>query len=127
MTEPFTQVLRRTIETLLIAAAGGIVFNLASFPAGWIAGSMVATGAVALAGRPLGIPQNLARAFYIVLGISIGAAVTPQTVIGMAHWPLLAPARARANITRVARSPRAFALLTARHLPCRAVTLSRLT
>jgi membrane AbrB-like protein len=49
---------------------------------------MVATAAAALAGRPLGIPQNLARAFYIVLGISIGAVATPQTVIGMAHWPL---------------------------------------
>src|SRR5579862_6222513 len=80
--------LRRTIETLLIAAAGGILFNLAKFPAGWIAGAMVATAAAALAGRPLGLPQTLARAFYIVLGISIGAVATPQTVIGMASWPL---------------------------------------
>lgn len=88
MAESLPQALRRTIETLLIAAAGGILFNLANFPAGWIAGSMVATATVALAGRPLGIPQNLARAFYIALGISIGAVATPQTVIGMAHWPL---------------------------------------
>ena len=88
MAEPLPQALRRTIETLLIAAAGGVVFNLASFPAGWIAGSMVATAAAALAGRPLGIPPTLARAFYIVLGISIGAVATPQTVVGMAHWPL---------------------------------------
>ncbi len=88
MAEPVPQALRRTIETLLIAAAGGILFNLARFPAGWIAGAMVATAAAALAGRPLGIPQNLARAFYIVLGISIGAVATPQTVAGMANWPL---------------------------------------
>jgi len=88
MAESLPQTLRRTLETLLIAAAGGILFNLASFPAGWIAGAMVATAAAALAGRPLGIPQNLARAFYIVLGISIGAVASPQTVIGMAQWPL---------------------------------------
>ncbi len=88
MAESVPQALRRTIETLAIAAAGGIFFNLASFPAGWIAGAMVFTAAAALAGRPLGIPQNLARAFYIVLGISIGAVATPQTVVGMANWPL---------------------------------------
>src|SRR6185437_270016 len=84
---PATQTLRRTIETLLIAAAGGIAFNLAHFPAGWIAGSMVFSAAAALAGRQLGLPNNLARAFYIVLGISIGAVATPKTVLGMTTWP----------------------------------------
>jgi hypothetical protein len=82
-----TQTLRRTIETLLIAATGGIVFNLAHFPAGWIAGSMIFSAAAALAGRPLGLPTNLARAFYIVLGISIGAVASPKTVLGMTTWP----------------------------------------
>jgi len=85
---PATQTLRRTTETLLIAAAGGIAFNLAHFPAGWIAGSMVFSAAAALAGRPLGLPNNLARAFYIVLGISIGAVATPKTVLGMTTWPV---------------------------------------
>ena len=80
--------LRRTLETLLIAGSGGILFNLAKFPAGWIAGSMICCAAAALAGRPLGLPVNLARGFYIVLGMSIGAVATPQTVIGMAAWPL---------------------------------------
>jgi membrane AbrB-like protein len=88
MPAPATQTLRRTIETLLIAGGGGILFNLAKFPAGWIAGSMICCAAAALAGRPLGLPNNLARAFYIVLGMSIGAVATPQTVIGMAAWPL---------------------------------------
>src|SRR5215470_2075705 len=88
MAESLPQTLRRTLETLLIAAAGGILFNLASFPAGWLAGSMVFTAAAAFAGRPLGIPQNLARAFFIILGTSIGAVATPQTVAGMATWPL---------------------------------------
>ena len=83
-----TQTLRRTIETLLIGGTGGILFNLAKFPAGWIAGSMICCAAAALAGRPLGLPHNLARAFYIVLGMSIGAVATPQTVLGMASWPL---------------------------------------
>jgi uncharacterized protein len=82
------QMLRRTIETLLFAAAGGWLFDLARFPAGWIAGSMVFTATAALAGRPLALPANLARMFYIVLGMSIGAAATPQTIAGMTKWPL---------------------------------------
>jgi membrane AbrB-like protein len=88
MPVPATQTLRRTIETLLIAAAGGLLFDLASFPAGWIAGSMIFSAAAALAGRPLGLPANLARAFYIVLGMSIGAVATPKTVLGVATWPM---------------------------------------
>ena len=75
-----SQTLRRTTETLLIAAAGGFLFDLAKFPAGWIAGAMVFSAVAALAGRPLGLPQNLARTFFIVLGMSIGAVATPQTV-----------------------------------------------
>jgi uncharacterized protein len=88
MAVPPPQKLRRTIETLLIAGTGGFLFDLAKFPAGWIAGAMVFTATAALLGRPLGIPQNLARAFFIVLGMSIGAVATPQTVAGMATWPL---------------------------------------
>jgi membrane AbrB-like protein len=78
---------RRTVETLLIAAVGGFLFNLAKFPAGWLAGAMVFCAAASLAGRPLGIPHNLARAFFIVLGMSIGGVATPATVAGMAAWP----------------------------------------
>jgi len=85
---PAAHTLLRTSETLLIAATGGILFDLARFPAGWIAGSMIFSAAAALAGRPLGLPTNLARAFYIVLGISIGAVATPKTVLGMTTWPL---------------------------------------
>ena len=88
MPVPATPSLRPTIETLLIAGAGGFLFDLAHFPAGWIAGAMVFSATASLAGRPLGLPHNLARAFYIVLGMSIGAVATPKTVAGMTIWPL---------------------------------------
>lgn len=88
MPVPATPTLRRTIETLLIAGAGGFLFDLARFPAGWIAGAMVFSATAALAGRPLGLPHNVARTFYIVLGMSIGAVATPKTVAGMTIWPL---------------------------------------
>jgi len=75
-------------ETLLTAAAGGILFNMAGFPAGWLAGAMVFAATAALAGRPIYVAQPLARACFIALGISIGSVATPETVAGMATWPL---------------------------------------
>jgi uncharacterized protein len=75
-------------ETLLTAALGGILFNLAQFPAGWLAGAMVFSATAALAGRPIYLPQPLARACFIALGISIGSVATPETIAGMASWPL---------------------------------------
>lgn len=85
---PLSQTLRRTVETLLVAGVGGLLFDLASFPAGWISGAMVFSATAALAGRDIGLPVNLLRVFFITLGLSIGAVATPKTVAGMAAWPL---------------------------------------
>jgi uncharacterized membrane protein AbrB (regulator of aidB expression) len=75
-------------ETLLVAFAGGFVFDLARFPAGWMAGAMVAVACAALAGRPVLMPTLLARSFFIALGITVGSIATPETVRGMVTWPL---------------------------------------
>jgi membrane AbrB-like protein len=79
--------LRRLVESLLIGATGGFLFDAAKFPAGWLAGAMVFAAAAALAGRPIYVPTPLARVFFITLGISIGGVVTPETLRGMATWP----------------------------------------
>jgi uncharacterized protein len=76
------------VETLLTATVGGVLLDLAGFPAGWLAGAMVFSAAAALAGRRMFVPQLLARVCFITLGISIGAVATPETVAGMASWPL---------------------------------------
>ena len=75
-------------ETLLVAFAGGFLFDLARFPAGWMAGAMVAVAIAALAGRPMFMPTLLARVFFIALGITVGGIATPDTVRGMMTWPL---------------------------------------
>lgn len=84
---PLTVALR-TAETLLIAAVGGIVFTLIGFPAGLIAGSVVAVAAAALIGRPMMIPLWLARVTFVLVGIALGAVVTPETLKGIAAWPI---------------------------------------
>jgi uncharacterized protein len=78
----------RTAESLLIGAAGGFLFNASKFPGGWLAGAMIFAAFAALAGRTVYVPRLFARASSIVMGVTIGGAVTPDTVHGMAAWPV---------------------------------------
>ena len=84
----FLTLFRRVVETLLIAFAGAFALGLAGFPAGWLSGAIVAVSAAALYGRPMFLPGMLARITYVAMGISIGGTVTPETLDGMATWPL---------------------------------------
>jgi uncharacterized protein len=74
-------------ETLLIAAAGGLIFTLLGLPAGLVSGSVLAVTGAALLGRPVKVPIPLARICYVVVGILLGAVVTPETLKGFATWP----------------------------------------
>ena len=89
MLPPFPkQTLIPYAETLLIAAAGGVTFTLIGVPAGLVSGSMLVTAAAALMGRPTKVPLSLARVCFVLIGILLGAVVTPATLRGMATWPM---------------------------------------
>jgi len=79
--------LRHFAETMAVGAAGGALFDLARFPAGWMAGSLLCVAVAALAGRPTHVPTTVSRVFFVCLGMIIGAVATPETVRGMATWP----------------------------------------
>lgn len=79
---------RHLAETLAVAAAGGATLGLTGFPAGWLSGSILAVAGASLAGRPMLIPTLLMRAIFVLIGISLGAVVTPETLHGMATYPL---------------------------------------
>ena len=83
---------RRTVfdvaETLLIALAGGVTFTLLQLPASLVSGSVLAVATAALLGRPVKIPLALARVCYVVVGILLGTVVTPDTLRGVAAWPV---------------------------------------
>lgn len=72
----------------MAAAAGGTALALAGLPGGWLSGAIIAVSTLALAGRPVQVPNALARVTYVVMGTSLGSTVTPETVAGMATWPL---------------------------------------
>jgi membrane AbrB-like protein len=82
---------RRTLldiaETLAIALAGGLTFTLLGLPAGLVSGSVLAVATAALLGRPVNLPLAFARVCYVIVGILLGAVVTPDTLRGVATWP----------------------------------------
>jgi membrane AbrB-like protein len=83
-----TAILRHVAETLAFAAAGGITLGLLGMPAGWLSGSILAVAGASLAGRPMSLPGPLMRTIFVLIGISLGAVVTPETLHGMATYPL---------------------------------------
>lgn len=74
--------------TIGVATLGGALFELAGLPAAWLSGALVASSALALAGFPARVPDGLRRIVFIVLGTSMGAAVTPETIAGIGTWPI---------------------------------------
>jgi uncharacterized protein len=83
-----SRTLIETAETLAIAFAGGLAFTLLGLPAGLISGSVLAVATAALSGLPVRVPIELARICYVVVGILLGAVVTPDTLRGVATWPV---------------------------------------
>lgn len=77
----------QVVETLVIAAIGGIGFSLVGVPAGLVSGSVLAVAIAALAGRPTRVPLWLARICFVLIGMLLGAVVTPETLGGIATWP----------------------------------------
>jgi len=79
---------RDVAETLAFAAAGGLTFGLLGMPAGYLSGSILVVGIAALAGRPMRIPLRTVQVLQVLIGITLGAVVTPETLRGIATYPL---------------------------------------
>jgi uncharacterized protein len=85
---PPRRIVLETIETLAVALAGGLAFTYLGLPAGLVSGSVLAVAVVALLGRPMRMPLLLARFCYVIVGILLGAVVTPETLRGVTTWPI---------------------------------------
>ena len=80
--------LLKTLETLAIGAAGGLLFLWAGLPGGLISGAMTAVGIAALSGRPMAVPPLLTQTVLILLGISLGSLVSRQLIQHVSSYPL---------------------------------------
>jgi membrane AbrB-like protein len=85
---PIKTVIWRTAETLSIAAVGGTTLTWLGFPAGLITGSLLGVALAGLAGRPVQVPVPLSRVISVLVGISLGAVVSPETLNGLVTFPL---------------------------------------
>src|SRR4029453_5119205 len=77
-----------TLETLVIGAAGGLLFLWANLPGGLISGAMATVGIAALAGRPVTMPPILTQSVLVLLGITLGSLVSRQLIQHMSAYPL---------------------------------------
>ncbi len=76
------------LTTLLVGAAGALLFRLADVPGGVMSGSMAAVALFSVPGWATSIGTILRLTALIFSGVSIGSAVTPETLRGIATYPL---------------------------------------
>ncbi len=77
--------------TLGLGAAGGTVAHLLQLPLGFLLGSLVVTGVIAVLGwrpfgRPITLPARLRFSFVPVIGVAIGGAFTPEVAGQALGW-----------------------------------------
>lgn len=80
--------LQPVTQTFLCGSAGATLFALLGLPAPWLSGSMLGCVVALSLGVQLKVPDILRDIIMCVLGVSMGSAVTPETIGQMARWPL---------------------------------------
>jgi len=76
------------VLTFLVGITGGLMAHAVSFPAGLMSGSMVAVAVAALCGMRVAAPDAVRRVAYTVLGATIGAGVSQDTLASLPTWPV---------------------------------------
>lgn len=77
----------RAAVTLGVAAVGVAFAMLVSFPAPFLTGPAMAVTVAGLAGLKLGLPRQLVTFAMVLIGMNIGAGVTPDIVETAQRWP----------------------------------------
>jgi membrane AbrB-like protein len=76
------------LRTLAIGLAGGVLAHLAGLPAGWLSGSVIAVTIASLARIETRMPRLLFDADLVLIGVILGAGVTPELVGRVGTWPV---------------------------------------
>lgn len=74
--------------TLLIAAIGAILATMLGVPASWLSGAMVAVTIASFARLDTRLPMPLIEFSFLLIGIALGAGLTPELVRSIGAWPL---------------------------------------
>ncbi|WP_348983944.1 AbrB family transcriptional regulator [Cobetia sp. 1CM21F] len=82
--------LRPLLTSLALGGVGGWLFQLTGMPLAWMLGPLVANLLGAMAGLKLGVPDRMRNLFLGVLGLTLGARVSPELVSHLSSWWLSA-------------------------------------
>nr|WP_295883552.1 AbrB family transcriptional regulator [uncultured Devosia sp.] len=82
------QSLLPVLLTLALSAAGGGLATLLGLPAGWLMGGALAVTAAAMAGVKVHMPNRLRDVAFVLIGMSMGASVAPDSLTLIASWPV---------------------------------------
>jgi len=74
--------------TLAVSAAGGGVAHFLGLPAGWLMGGALAVTVAAMLGLPVRMPDRLRDVAFVLIGMSMGASVAPDSLSLLASWPI---------------------------------------
>ena len=80
--------LRTFVLTALIGTAGALAAIFAGFPAPYLIGPALAVTIAGLFGLKLAVPMMVRNVCFIIVGISMGATVTPEVIVAARTWPL---------------------------------------
>ncbi len=87
MTETERRAWRRLPATLAIGGLGAALFWLIGFPMPFLTGPAALVTLAALRGVPMAVPTPARNLCFLVLGLNIGASVTPEVLETAAQWP----------------------------------------
>ena len=76
------------LVTVAISAVGGLVATLLGLPAGWLMGGALAVTGAAMAGVKVSMPGWLRDVAFVLIGMSMGANVAPDSLQLIASWPV---------------------------------------
>jgi membrane AbrB-like protein len=77
-----------TLLTLVLSATGGWIATLLAVPASWMVGGVLAVTAGAMLGLPIAMPDRLRDLAFLLIGMSMGASVAPDSLQLIASWPV---------------------------------------
>ena len=77
----------RTIRALVIGAIGGVAAWLVGLPAPMLMGPAISVTIAAVAGQRMHMPVWLRDSAFVIIGIGMGAGVTPETLQAVRTWP----------------------------------------
>ena len=82
------RLLKETLPTLVVGAAGAAIFWAVGFPAAVLTGPAAAVSLATLMGLRSNVPLRLRDAVFLVIGVSIGSTVTPEVIATALAWPV---------------------------------------